>query len=269
MISGQGFDSLDLTPAEPWVDPASPKFTIITACKNNSRTIEECVASVAEQSIGGVEHVIVDCQSSDDSLERIHPHRERLSIVYGRAEDTRFQAWNRGIGHASGNVVGFVDGADVLANPDVLRRVSQALQDPWVSAAYGDILRVEANDTRQVKRHHHVGPSSSKKLSRGWVPPTTALFVRRTWYRRIDGFSTQLRTVADYDASLRLFAHPFFKATYIGAPVVRQRLVEPNLQQLRDLLNTPREELRALRSAKIGGCRALAWHWLRKLGQWL
>jgi glycosyltransferase involved in cell wall biosynthesis len=247
----------------------SPKITIITACKNNSSTIETCMASVAEQTFGCVEHVVVDRRSSDESIERIHAQRDRLCIVYGRDTDTRFQAWNRGIGQASGGILGFVDGADALADPDVLKRVAEAFAHPWVSAVYGDILCVDAQDVRRVVRHHTIGPFSRERLSRGWVPPTTSLFVRRSWYRRIGGFSPDLRVAAGYDASLRLFSHQFFKATYLRRPVVRQRLVLPEFQQFRESLRTPLEELHALRASQIGGWQALAWHNLSKLGHWL
>ncbi|MDP3348061.1 MAG: glycosyltransferase [Hydrogenophaga sp.] len=269
MTCVQSGESRQLVRAETRAAADSPKFTIITSCSNHSRTIEDCVASVAGQSLNEVEHIIVDLQSSDDSLDRILPHQERLRILNGRAGDTRFQAWNRGIRHATGDVLGFIDGADVLANPDVLKNIARALQDPWISAAYGDVLSVDAHDVRQVRRRHHVGPHSSKKLSRGWVPPTNALFVRKSWYRRIDGFSNQMKSAAGYDASLRLFSHPFFKATYVGEPVIRQRLVAPNMPKLHEFLSRTGEELRALRAAQINGYQALAWQSLRKVGQWL
>lgn len=261
------FDALDdaLTPAD---EPAL-RFTIVTACKNNSSTIDACMASVAEQTYANVEHVVVDCASKDDSIERIHAQRDRLSIVYGREEDSRFMAWNRGIGQASGDVLGFIDGADLLANADVLARVAETFSHPWISAVYGDILCVDSQDVRHIVRNQNVGEFSPKKLRRGWVPPTSSLFVRRSWYRRIGGFSTQLKVAADYDASLRLFSHRFFKAAYLQAPLVRQRVNPPSVRQFRDALQTPFEELRALRASQLGGWRAMAVHNIAKLGHWL
>jgi len=244
-------------------------FTIITACRNHAATIEECVESVAKQTLESVEHVVVDSHSIDNSIERIYPSRERLTIVYGSASDTRFQAWNRGIGQATGDIIGFVNADAVLAHPDVLKQVAKAFEDPWTSAVYGDILRVESRDTRHVVRHNRLGPVTDRKLARGWVPPTTALFVRKSWYRRIDGFSPRMRMTADYAASLRLFSHPFFKAVYLAQPVVRQRLTAPSLRLLRRALIAPREELKALRSAQVGGWQALLWNRISTIEEWL
>lgn len=199
---------------EAQLSPA-PSFTIITACRNNAATIEECVESVARQTLDCVEHVVVDSHSRDDSIERIYPNRDRHSIVYGSESDTRFQAWNRGIGQATGEIIGFVNADAVLAHPDVLKQVAEAFEDPWASAVYGDILCVEAHNTCNVVWHSHLGPVTDRRLAHGWVPPTAALFVRKSWYRRIDGFPPCMRTAADYATSLRLFSHPFFKAVYL------------------------------------------------------
>jgi glycosyltransferase len=246
-----------------------PSFTIITACRNNAATIEECVQSVARQTLRNVEHVVVDSHSQDDSIERIYASRERLSIVYGSSSDNRFQAWNRGIGQATGDVVGFVNADEVLANPDVLKQVAEAFEHPWTSAVYGDILCVDARNACHVVRQNRLGPATAQKLARGWVPPTSSLFVRKSWYRRIDGFSPGMRTTADYAATLRLFSYPFFNAVYLGEPVIRQRITPPSFRQLRRALIAPREELKALRAAQVGGWHSLVWNRLTRIEQWL
>lgn len=255
---------------EPEVAPSGdPKFTIITACRNNAATIEECVESVAQQTLGNVEHVVVDSHSQDDSIERIYASRKRLSIVYGSSSDNRFQAWNRGIGQAAGDVVGFVNADEALANPDVLKQVAKAFEDPWTSAVYGDILCVDPRNASHVVRQNQLGPVTAHKLARGWVPPTSSLFVRKSWYRRIDGFSPRMRTTADYAATLRLFSYPFFNAVYLGEPVIRQRITPPSFRQLRRALIAPMEELQALRAARVGGWHSLVWNRLSRIEQWL
>lgn len=260
---------LPLTGPDEWPAPqgaSTLKFSIITTCKDNSSTIESCLSSIATQTFGSVEHVVVDRQSKDDSPERIYAQRERLTIIFGSADETRFQAWNRGIGQATGDILGFVDAADELANPDVLEEVAQAFAHPWVSAVYGDVLCVDAYDANHIVRRRNHGEFSRARLARGWVPPTTSLFVRKSWYRRIGGFAPRLKLAADYHASLRLFSHRFFKATYFPKPVVRQRQFFPEARQLVNALQVPLEELKALRSSGVGGWKALAWHNITKVG---
>ncbi len=259
--------------APPWAEPGAqplcaPTFTIVTSCKDSAQTIEDCVNSVARQSFTSVEHVVVDRHSRDDSMERIYAQRERLSIVYGNAADSRFQAWNRGIGHAGGDVVGFLDARDALADPEVLMRVANVFEDPAVSAVYGDVLCVDQRDLRRVRRRRHLGPISPTRLARGWVPPTQAMFVRTSWYRGIDGFAPGMRFAADYAASLRLFSHPAFNAVYLGEPVVRQRPDQLAIGRLLDLLRAPRDQVQALRAAQLGGWYAWARHRVYTLEGW-
>src|SRR5690606_6045228 len=124
-------------------------------------------------------------------------------------------------------------------------------------------------DVQHVVRRHAVGAASTVRLARGWVPPTTSLFVRRSWYRRIGGVSPTFKVAADYDASLRLFSHPFFKATYLAQAVTRQRLMPPHPRQLRSAWWVPIEELKALRTTRVGGWPALVWRGASRLGTWL
>lgn len=259
----QAAAGLDTTPSR------IPTFSIITASKNSAETIVDCVNSVARQTLPGVEHVVVDSHSQDGTLERIYAQRDKLTIVYGSASDTRFQAWNRGIGQAAGDVIGFVNPNDALAYPDVLRQVAEAFEDPWTAAVYGDILCVDARDSAHVRRHNYLGPITDRRLARGWVPPITALFVRKSWYRRIDGFAPGRRCAADYAASLRLFAQPSFKAVYLGKPVVRRRMEPLSLRQLRRALTTPTAEWKALRDARVGGWQTLVWNRFAEFGHWL
>ncbi len=246
-----------------------PMFSIITACQNQAATIEACVASVAEQRFTSVEHVIVDRHSRDDSLSRIHGERDRLSIVYGSAADSRYRAWNRGIGQAQGEILGFLDADDTLAGSDVLQCAAGAFAEPGVAAVCGDLLRVDARDLRLVKRRHRLGPPSAHKRARGWVPPIQALFVRKRGYRQLDSFSLDLGSAAGHAALLRLFAQPTFHVVYLGEPVVRQRAGQPGLGRMLKVLREPVYELRALRHTGLGGWQTWAWQRWSTLERWL
>jgi glycosyltransferase len=245
------------------------KISVITACRNSFHNLDDCLDSVASQTHPNLEHIVIDGNSRDGCQERLSHQGARLTLIGGDDRDSIFSAWNRGIERAQGDVLCFLNADDTFEHPDVLATVAQALADPWLSAVYGNVKYVKNDDLRIVVRQQHSGEFSRKKLAWGWAPPTTALFVRRSWYRRIGGFSTQLPFAADYDVTLRLFAQPFFKSRYIGESLVRKRVEPLRPNTAKKVLHRPREELQAMRRSGLGGVTAVAWKNLTKLGLYL
>lgn len=263
-------NDVDSTPQQPQSPSGSDiKISIITACQNSVGSIDDCLDSVQAQCHALWEHIVIDGASHDGSLQRLNHRREQLTLVYGAPNEGIYKAWNRGIGQADGEVLGFLNADDTLDNDHVLAHVADMFQDPRISAVYGNVKYVNHEDPRLVVRHLEAGVFSRDKLARGWAPPTTALFVRRSWYRRIGGFARDLPLAADYDASLRLFSQPFFKPAYLPEPLVRKRLHPWRPAALGRTVRRPLEEWKALRQAKLGGLATVAWKNITKVGLYL
>lgn len=194
------------------------KISVITSCQDNVRSVGACLASVQAQSHPSVEHVVVDLDSTDGSLQRIMRDRYRLTIVFGRRSDCLFASWNRGICHANGDVVGFLNATDVYPDPSVLSRVAQAFEDPDVSAVYGHAQH-RPPGLQPAWQPPMVVPRVQKR-ELGWAPALDTLFVRRQWLEQIRALATELPLAADFDAVQRLFALPGFRAVCLDMPVV-------------------------------------------------
>jgi len=180
-----------------------------------------------------------------------------------------YDALNKGIARASGDVVGFLHADDVYASPDVLARVAEAFADPSVAAVHGDLQYVRKDDTARVVRHWRSSPFSPDRLRRGWMPPHPTLYVRREWYERIGGFDTRYRIAADYHSILRLFSQPGFRSAYVPEVFVKMRLGGASNRSLRNIVRKSREDLEALRRTGVGGVGTLTWKNLGKIGQFL
>lgn len=247
----------------------SVNISVITACRNSFSYLDDCLDSVARQSHHLREHIVVDGGSRDGCQQRLNEQTARLRLVEGDRRDGIFRAWNRGMGQASGDVLGFLNADDVFEDTEVLARVAQAFEDPLLSAVYGDVKYVRHDDPRMVVRQLCAGPFSQRKLAWGWAPPATALFVRRSWWQRIGGFSPELPQAAAYAAALKLFSAPCFKSHYLGDTLVRKRLTPWRANRLGAALRCPQEELQALREAGVGGLPAVLWRNVAKLGLYL
>lgn len=246
------------------------RISVITAVYNSRATVAEALASTLAQTHGEVELVVIDGGSTDGTLEVLRSHADRIAVLVSEPDRGIYDALNKGIARASGEVVGFLHADDVFAGPDSLARVAEAFADPAVCAAYGDLQYVRQDDPSRVVRHWASSPFTRRKLAWGWMPPHPTLYVRREWYARIGGFDTRYRIAADYDCILRLFSQPDFIAVHIPEVLVKMRLGGASNRSLKNILRKSREDLDALRRSGVGafgGVGALVWKNLQKLTQ--
>lgn len=243
------------------------KISVITASYNCAETIGDALRSVAGQSFPQVEHVIVDGASSDGTWDLIRSLASSRTVALSEPDDGIYDALNKGIARSSGDVVGFLHADDVFADRDVLAWVAAAFADPRIEAVYGDLQYVRRDDLSRVVRHWRAGSFSPAMLARGWMPPHPTLYVRRSIYERLGGFDTSYRIAADYEFALRMFSQPALAAAYLPRVLVKMRLGGASNRTLRNIARKSAEDLRALRTHRVGGIGTLAWKNLGKVGQ--
>jgi glycosyltransferase len=224
---------------------------------------------VSAQTYGNREHVVIDGASKDGTVELLERHRQQLTVLLSEPDSGIYDALNKGVARATGDVVGFLHADDIFGDEDILARVADAFMDPAVSAVYGDLEYVRRNDVDHVVRYWKSELFTARKLAWGWMPPHPTLYVRREWYVKIGGFDTSFRIAADYLSVLRLFSQPGFRANYLPRVMVKMRLGGTSNRSLRDILQKSREDYTALRLTGVGGSGALAWKNVSKISQFL
>jgi glycosyltransferase involved in cell wall biosynthesis len=245
------------------------RFSIITAVRNRADTIASTMASVQGQSWGNVEHIVVDGGSTDGTLAVLEQYRSGIARLIGGPDAGAYDAMNKGLRHAMGDVVGFMHSDDEYASPDVLATVAKAFEDPAVGAVYGDLVYVSRRDPSHVVRYWRAGAYSRAKLARGWMPPHPTLYVRRELYERFGGFDTRFRIAADYDYMLRLLWKHGIGLAYIPQVLVRMRTGGISNRSLFTLLQKSFEDFTALRQNQLGGVKALLLKNMTKLPQFV
>jgi glycosyltransferase involved in cell wall biosynthesis len=246
------------------------KISVITATYNCATTLGDCLSSVASQTHANREHVVIDGASQDGTLDVLQASRSQLAAMVSEPDRGIYDALNKGIAHASGDVIGFLHADDVFASPDVLAHVAQAFADPAVCAVYGDLQYVRKDDMTQVVRVWQSDLFTLQRLNWGWMPPHPTFYVRREWYERIGGFDTHYRIAADYLSILQMFSQADFKSVYLPEVLVKMRLGGESNKSLKNLVRKSAEDWRALRITGVGafgGIGALVWKNLSKLGQ--
>jgi len=245
------------------------KISVITATWNCVATVADCLASVAGQSYTGREHIVIDGASTDGTVAVLEAHRGQLSVLVSEPDGGIYDALNKGIARASGEVVGLLHADDLYADARVLARVAEAFADPRVDAVYGDLVYVAREDTGRVIRYWRAGEYRPGRLRWGWMPPHPTLYLRRALYERLGMFDTRYRIAADYDLMLRMLSRIEGEVVYLPEVLVRMRVGGTSNRSLRHILHKSAEDYRALRASRIGGIGALAWKNLSKLPQFL
>jgi len=200
------------------------KISIITVSLNSAENIADCIKSVVSQDYQDFEYILIDGGSSDGTIEIINKWRTRDSIVLSEADSGFYDALNKGIGMASGDVIGILNADDVYANDRVLKKVAVCLEEGMVDSCYGDLVYVDPIDSGHVRRYWRAGNYSAKSFLQGWMPPHPTFFVRSKVYQRYGGFNLELGTAADYELMLRFLARYKITTSYIPEVLVKMRM---------------------------------------------
>lgn len=197
------------------------KISIITACYNSSSTIRDTLASVAAQDYKNIEHIIIDGASTDSTVKivREFPH---VNTIISETDKGIYDAMNKGIAMATGDVVGILNSDDVYMHPQVISKVMASFAYN-ADAVYGDLQYVKYNNLDKVTRTWHSGGFSKRKFYFGWMPPHPTFFVRKEIYDRVGSFNTSLRSAADYEFMLRVLLKNNYNVLYIPEVLVKMR----------------------------------------------
>ena len=243
------------------------KISIITAVLNREDTIGSALDSLQEQTHSDFEHLIQDGGSTDGTLDEVRRCADERSSIVSEPDSGIYDAINKGIARATGDVIGLLHSDDVFGSNEVLEKVCQALSDSSVQGVYGDLEYVSTSDLSRVIRHWRSEAYDRGKLSKGWMPPHPTLFLRREVFDRWGAYDTNYEIAADYDAILRWLGRGGVSLAYIPEVLVKMRVGGESNRSLSRILRKSREDYRALRSNNVGGLGTLALKNLSKIGQ--
>ncbi len=251
------------------------KISLITATWNSAKSIPETLQSIAGQSLDReqLEWIVVDGASTDGTLEVIKQSGVNPDQLISEPDRGIYDALNKGVHAASGDVIGILHADDFFAGPDVLQHIVNAFEKQGVDAVYGDLQYVrKSNDSFSVLRHWESGSYSSKSLKWGWMPPHPTLYLKRSIYETAllpngDSFDTSFTCAADYDFMMRVLSGHSIQPVYLPEVFVKMQVGGVSNRSLKHIIQKSKEDWRVIRRNRIGHVHTLAWKNLGKLGQ--
>ena len=235
------------------------KVSIITAVRNGAATISAALESVAGQTYPDIEHIVVDGLSTDGTMDVVRQHSARLAKVVSEADEGIYDAFNKGLRLATGDIVAFLNADDVYAGPTVVQAVDEVFQRSQTSAVFGDVDFVRPEDPGRVVRHYSSRNFSARRLRYGWMPAHPSLFLERRLIDRFGGFDPTYRIAGDFELVARLFGRERIDFQYVPRVFVTMRTGGASTRGIRSTMTINREILRACRQNGIETNRAMLW----------
>lgn len=220
------------------------KISIITVAYNSAATIRDTLESVAVQTHPEVEHIVIDGASSDGTAD-IARQFEHVARVVSERDQGLYDAMNKGIAIATGDIVGILNSDDFYAHPDVLAHVAARMESSLADALYGDLKYIHPRATQRVIRYWRSGGFQPGHFRYGWMPPHPTFFVRREHYYALGGYDLNFRSAADYELMLRFLYKHHLSTVYLPEVLVHMRTGGLSNSSLRNRWHANREDRRA------------------------
>ncbi|WP_203300272.1 glycosyltransferase family 2 protein [Marinobacter sediminum] len=228
------------------------KVSIITVCFNSASTISDTLDSVQSQSYGDIEHVIVDGGSSDGTVELLESRRANLGALISEPDEGLYDAMNKGVLAATGDIIGVLNSDDIFESDDVVATVVDTFREsPDCDLVFGDVVFAEADDLSKVIRYYGAKHFRPWKLRFGWMPPHPATFVRRQAYDLAGPYRVDMKISADYEMFVRWLLKARLRWKYLSKVLVRMRSGGISTSGLRSSITLNREIVLACRENGI------------------
>jgi glycosyltransferase involved in cell wall biosynthesis len=220
------------------------RISIITVSYNSAATIKDTLQCITRQEYNDVEHIIVDGKSSDDTVDIVNGFKHITKFI-SEPDGGLYDAMNKGLQMATGDIIGILNSDDVYADNTVLNKVVAAFNDTGAHCVYGDLQYVHTNDLNKVVRTWKAGKFTRENFLYGWMPPHPTFFVRKEVYEKVGFFNTMLKSAADYEIMLRILYKHNYTAAYIPEILVKMRSGGISNASLRNRFKANREDAKA------------------------
>lgn len=228
-----------------------PKVSIITVVWNNKETIKDAIDSVLNQTYENIEYIIIDGGSTDGTVEIVNSYGNKISQFLSERDKGLYDAMNKGIKLATGDVIGILNSDDFYLNNTVIEDVVAEFQKNDVGAVFGDLVYVRPSDLNRIVRKYSSKKFNPKKFAYGWMPAHPTFFLLKTYYDKYGLYKTDYKIAADFELLIRMLYLYKVPYNYIPKTFIKMRLGGISTNSLKSNIILNREILRACKENGI------------------
>ncbi len=228
---------------------ASMKVSIITVVYNNERTIADAIESVLAQTYPDIEHIIVDGKSKDNTLAVINRYQDKLGKIISEKDKGLYDAMNKGIKAATGDIVGILNSDDFLYDNDVIANIVASF-DAGTDATVANVVFVDQEELK-IRRFYSAKRWKPSKFAWGQAPPHPSFFARRKLFEQYGYYETDYEIAADFELMVRFLLLHKVNWKYLPLITTKMRLGGKSTKNFKSLVINNREKLRACKANKV------------------
>jgi len=214
------------------------KISIITVVRNNVATINDAIESVLSQTYKNIEYIIVDGASTDGTVEVVQGYTNKIDKFISEKDQGLYDAMNKGIGLATGDVIGILNSDDVYFDKNVLENIVNTFRDKQLDSVFGDLYYVNKDDLNKIVRYWKSSDFKLGSFAKGWHPPHPAFFVKKDIYEKYGMFDLQLKVSADFDLMLRFLEKYQISSMYLPKILVKMRIGGESNSSLKNIITS-------------------------------
>ncbi|MET0573660.1 MAG: glycosyltransferase family 2 protein [Pedobacter agri] len=228
------------------------RISIITVVYNAEQYIEDCIESIICQTHQDIEYIIIDGGSTDGTLQVVRKYNQYITHLVSEKDNGLYDAINKGIKLATGDVVGTLNADDVLVSKNIIAAVAAVFsRDSGLEAVYGDLNYVSANNANKVIRSWKSRQADANDIANGWMPAHPTLYIKKELFEKYGYYALDFDTAADYDLILRYFYINKLKAQYIPVLMVNMRLGGVSNRNIFSLWKAMKFDYKALKRNRV------------------
>ena len=251
------------------------QVSLITCTLNSEKTIKNCCLSISTQSLKNLEHIIIDKNSKDNTLEIAKQFKIKNQKIIQQKSEGIYGALNEGLKITNGEIVGLLHSDDEFINQDFLDNMVSIFTNEKIDIFFSNIFYTKKNDVNKVIRKWvsnlpdglQKNEVIKKKLSNGWMPPHTTLFIKKSLMEKIGYYDQNFKISSDYDFIIRLLRIDNIKIYYFNQFTLKMRLGGVSNKGFMNIFNKMREDYKIMKKNKLNPLKGILLKNISKIKQ--
>lgn len=198
------------------------KISLITVVYNAQNSIKRCIESVLAQNYTNIEYIIIDGGSTDGTLQIIEQYKPCISVLLSETDKGIYDAMNKGIALATGDIIGTLNSDDFFAADDILDQIANAFEQTNTDIVYGDLDYIDSKE--KIIRKWKSGKYKKGLFNWGWMPPHPTFYCKRLLFKKFGAYNLQYGTAADYELMSRFIHLNNLSTYYLNTTIIKMGL---------------------------------------------